>query len=95
MGLKRQKSSWSLLAYTRQLACEPQTYFWPISQLLSGTERKRNDQFSRSKFYIQQYAGCCFCCTPMQGQTMLKVHGNLNKGASGSIKLNCSVLEVY
>ena len=61
--------------------------FWPISQLLSGTERK-NNQFSRSKFYIQQHAGCCFCCTSMQGQTMLKVHGNLNKGASGSMKLN-------
>ena len=51
-----------------------------------------NDQFSRSKFYIQQHsgghAGCCFCCTSTQGQTVLKVHGNLNNGASGSMKLN-------
>ena len=91
MGLKRQKFSWSLLArhfYTRQLACEPQTgslaYF--LVAVRNGT--KENDQFSRSKFYIQQHAACCFCCTSMQGQTVLKVLGNLNKGASGSMKLN-------
>ena len=48
----------------------------------------KEDQFSRSKFYIQQHAGCCFCCTSMQEQRMLEVYGNLNKGASGSMKLN-------
>ena len=47
---------------------------------LSGTERK-NDQSSRSNFYIQQHAG------RWQGQTVQKVHSNLNKGASGSMKL--------
>ena len=87
MGFKRQKFSWSLLArhlYTRQLAREPQTeslaYF-------SGTKRN-NDQFSRSKFCIQEHGGFCFCCTSIQRQTALNVHGNLNKGASGSVKLN-------
>ena len=84
MGLKRQKFSWSLLArhlYTRQLACEPQTgsitYF-----SVAVRNGKKNDQFSRSKFYIQQHAGYC------ARTTVLKVYGNLNKGASGSMKLN-------
>ena len=37
----------------------------PVSQLLSGTER-RNDQFSRLKVYIQKHAGCCcFYCFSM------------------------------
>ena len=78
-GLKRQKFSWSLLTrhlYTRQLACEPQTrslaYF--SVEVRNGTNIE-SDQFSRSKFYIQKHAGCCFCCTSIQGQTMLKVHG--------------------
>ena len=89
MGLKRQKFSLSLLArhlYTRQLACEPQTgslaYF--SVTVKNGTERnEKNDQF-----YLQQHAGCCFCCTSTQGQTMLKVHFKLRKGASGSMELN-------
>ena len=51
-------------------------------------QNKKYDHFSRSKFYIQKHAGCCYCCASIQGQTMLKVHGKLNKGASGSMKLN-------
>ena len=91
MGLKRQKFSWSLLArhlYTRQLACEPQTGSLAYFSVAVRNGTQKNDQFSLSKFYIQQHAGFCFCCTSMQGQTMLKVHGNLKKGASGSMKLN-------
>ena len=78
----------------RQLACEPQQEpvnlkqeVWPISQF-AVRNRTKNDQFSRSTFYIQQHADCCFCCTSVQGKTVLKVHGNLNKEASGSMKLN-------
>ena len=57
-----------------------------VSRLLSGTERK-NDQFSGSKFHIQQHTSYCFCCTSVQGQTVPKVHGHVNK-KSGSMKLN-------
>ena len=49
---------------------------------------ERNVQFSQSKFHVHQHGGCRFCCTSMEGQTVLKVHCNLNKGASGSMKLN-------
>ena len=44
---------------------------------------------SRWKVDIHKHAGCCCCfyCAFMHGQAMLKIHGNLNKGASGSMKL--------
>ena len=60
------------------------------SMFLSCCEEwnEKNHQFSWSKLYIQQHAGCCFCCTSVKGQRVLKVHGNLNKRASGSMKLN-------
>ena len=38
--------------------------------------------------YIQQHAGCCFSCTATQRQTMRKDLRNLNKEASGGMKLN-------
>ena len=69
MGLKSQTFSWSLLArnlYTRQLACKPQT--GSLDYQLQTEERTKNDQFSRSKVYIQKHACCCFCCASMQGQ---------------------------
>ena len=55
-GLKSQKFSWSLLAchlYTKQLFCKPETV-----AVRNGT---KNDQFSRSKVYIQKHTGCYFC----------------------------------
>ena len=86
MGLKSQKFSCSFLAlhlYARQLACEPQTGSL-ASQLLS-----KNNQFSRSKVYLQKHAGCCFFCGYVYArQKVLKIHGNLNKGTPGSMKLN-------
>ena len=76
MELKRQKLSWSFLAW--HLYTRPQTgsltYF--SAAVRNGT-KKKSDQFSRSKFSIPQPAGCCFCCTSMQGQTMLKVYATL------------------
>ena len=88
MGLKRQKFSWSPLArdlYTRQLACEPQT-----GSLAYFSVAVRNGTKKRPVLliYIQQHAGCCLFCTSMPGEVLLKVHGNLNKGTSGSMKLN-------
>ena len=91
MALKSHKFSWPLLArhlYTRQLACEPQTGSVACLSVAVRNGTKK-DQFSRLKVYIQKHAGCfcCFYCASMQGQTMLKIHGNLNKGASGKMKL--------
>ena len=55
---------------------------WPISQLRSGTERKKTTgSLDRSSTSSNMQAA-------MQGQAVLKVHGNLNKGVSGSMKLN-------
>ena len=90
MGFKSQKFSWSLLArhlYTKQLACESQT--GSLDYISVGVRNgTKNEQFSQSRVYIQKHAGCCFCCASLQEQTMLKIHVNLNKGASGSMKLD-------
>ena len=104
MGLKRQKFSCSLLTrhlYTRQLACEPQTGSLAYLSVAVRNGTEKNDQFSRSKFLhppveeadptsrsMQAAAFACLYTNCIQGQTMLKVHGNLNKGASGSMKWN-------
>ena len=79
MGIKRQKFSWSLMArhlYSRQLAYKPQTGSLATTSSLDRTSTSSNMQAT------------ALCCTSMQGQTVVKVHGNLNKGASGSMKLN-------
>ena len=80
MDFKSHKFSWSILArhlYARQLACEPQT--GSVACLSVAVRKDKNDQFSQLKVYIQKHAGCCCCfyCASMQGQTMLKIHGNL------------------
>ena len=96
MGLKSQKFSWSLLArhlYRRQLACEPQTgslaYFSVVVR--NGT---KNDQFSRERSTSRNMQAAALLClytmtnnayVSTQGQTMLKNHNNLSKGA---LKLN-------
>ena len=92
MGLKRQEFSWSLLVrhlYTRQLACEPQTgslaYFSVAGT--NGTE-KTTSSLDRSSTSSNMPSAAFADCTSLQGQTVLKVHGNLNKGASRSMKLN-------
>ena len=77
-GLKRQKFSWSFLTrhlYTRQLACEPQTGSLAYFSVAVRTERK-NDQVSRSKFYIQQLLLLLYLYARTNSA---KVHGNLNK----------------
>ena len=90
IGLKRQKSSWSLLTrhlYTRQLACEPQTgclAYFPVP-VRNGTKETSSSLDLSSSSRSMQTAG--FCCASIQGQTVLKVHANLNKGTSGSMKL--------
>ena len=94
MGLKRQKFSWSLLTrnlYTRQLSCESRTgslaYF--SVAVRNGTKKTTSslDRSSASRS-MQAAAFAVPLYRPIQGQTMLKVYGNLNKGASGSMTLN-------
>ena len=85
MGLKRQKSSWSLLAqhlYTRQYACEPQTGSLAYFSVVVTNRKKKTSSFLDRSFTSSNMQAA------MQGQTVLKVQGNLNKGASGSMKLN-------
>ena len=84
-GAQKTKICWSLLArhlYTRQLACEPQTgslaYF---SVAVRNGKEKTTSSLDRSSTSSNMQAA-------KQGQAVLKVHGNLNKGASGSMKLN-------
>ena len=59
MGFKRQKFSSSFSAqdlYTRQLTCEPQTGTLACFSFAVRNKKKKIDQFSRSKFYIEQHA---------------------------------------
>ena len=85
MGLKRQKVSWSPLIrhlYTRQLACEPRTgSLAHFSVAIRNRKKKRISSLDRRSTSSHMQAA-------VQGQIVLKVHGNLNKRASGSMKLN-------
>ena len=66
---------------------KPQSLTYFSVAVRNGTEK--NDQFSRSKCYTSSnMQAAAFAVLSMQGQTMLKVRGNLNNGASGSMKLN-------
>ena len=83
MGLKRQKLSWSLLArylYTRQRACEPQT-----GSLAYFSVAVRNGTKKRPVLSIE-------VLRPSTCRLLLSLYlytrTNLNKGASGSVKLN-------
>ena len=83
MGLKRQKLSWSLLArylYTRQRACEPQT-----GSLAYFSVAVRNGTKKRPVLPIE-------VLRPSTCRLLLSLYlytrTNLNKGASGSVKLN-------
>ena len=75
---------WLGIVIQDKLPGEPQTGSLAYSSVAvrNGTKKTLS---SLSKFYVQQHAGCCFCCTSMQGQIVLKVYGNLNKGASGNM----------
>ena len=62
---------------------------WPISQLLLGTGRRKRPVLS---IEVVHPATCrlllSLCLYARTRQTVLKVNRNLNKGASGSMKLN-------
>ena len=85
MGLKRQKFSWSLLTrhlYTRQLAREPQTGSLACFSVAVRNGTKKRPVLSMEVLHQEA------CRMILKGQTVLRFHGNLNKGASGSMKLN-------
>ena len=70
--------------YTRQLACEPQT--GSLAYFL-GTERKTTSSLDRSSTSSNIQAAA-FAIPLCRAKIVLKVHDNLSKGASGSMKLN-------
>ena len=59
-----------------------------ISQLLSGTERKKRPVLSIEVVHPATWKLQLLLCLYIQGQIMLKVHGNLNKRVSENMKLN-------
>ena len=92
MGLKRQKFSaghFRLYIFIQDnLPVNLKQEVYLVSQLLSGTERIKRPVLSIEVLHPATCRLLLCCITSMQGQTMLKVHGNLNKGAFGSMKLN-------
>ena len=90
MGLKSQKLSWSLLVrhlYTRQLACVPQTGSLPYLSVAL-----RNGTKKRPVLLIEGlHSETCMLLLLLWlyvRTNNAKIHGNLNKAASESVKLN-------
>ena len=74
--------------YTRQLACEPQTGSVACLSVAVRNGTKKRPVLSIEGLHPETCRLLLLIYSAfMQGQTMPKTHGNLNKGASGSMKL--------
>ena len=93
MGLKSHKFSCSLLArhlFTRQLACRPQTGSVACLSVAVTNGTKKLPVLSIEGPHKKKTCRLLLLlllCLYARTNTV-KIHGNLNKGASGSMKLN-------